>query len=211
MHLLSVLNISCKLSSSHHPQIDGPTKRTHQISEQHLHYFISYQQDDWTNIFHFTEFAYNNWMYSCTKVMPFFPCSGYHPRWSFLELPRVSMNPSAKDRLYPLRQILDEVSSHLQKEVASHECVATHQHMFHIRDHVALTYMRTTWSCDKLNYQWLGPFTISSHINEVNFHLDLLSHMQLHLLFRCSLLDWTLCQNYYFKSLPFQPVKGLEY
>ena len=76
--------------------------------------------------------------------MPFFAYNGYHPRWSFLEIPRVSMNPSAKDRLSPLRQIQDEVSSHLQKAVASHKRVATHQHMCHIRDHVALTYMRTT-------------------------------------------------------------------
>ena len=43
-HLLSLLNISCKLSSSHHPQIDGQIKCTSQTLEQYL----TYQRDDCT-------------------------------------------------------------------------------------------------------------------------------------------------------------------
>ena len=96
---LTLLNISCKLYSSYHPQIDGHIECTNETLEQYLCCFITYQQDDWTTILHFAKFEYNNSMHSTSKVMPFFAYSGYHPRWSFLELPRVCTNPSVEDQL----------------------------------------------------------------------------------------------------------------
>ena len=96
-HLLSLLKISRKvLSSSHHPQTNGKTTHINQTLEQYLCCLISHQQDDWIDILHFVEFAYNNSVQSSTKVTPFFAYTCYHPQWSFLELCLVSMNPNAK-------------------------------------------------------------------------------------------------------------------
>ena len=49
--------------------------------------------------------------------------------------------------------------------------------------------MRTTCHCDKLDHQRLGPFRISAQINDVAFRLDLPTHMRLHPIFHCSLLE----------------------
>ena len=73
-HLWEGLKISGKLSSAYHPQNDGQTKRTKQTLKQYLRCFISYQHDDWSNILHLSEFAYNNIVHSSTKVTPFDWC-----------------------------------------------------------------------------------------------------------------------------------------
>ena len=53
-----MLKVTCKLSSDYHPQIDGQAERTNQTLKQYLR-CLSYQQDDWADILHFVEFAYN--------------------------------------------------------------------------------------------------------------------------------------------------------
>ena len=63
-------------------------------------------------------------------------------------------------------------------------------------------------SCEKLDYQRLGPFLITAHINDVTFHLNLPAHMRLHPVFHSSLLEP--CRT---SSIPpsIQLVDGLEY
>jgi transposase InsO family protein len=78
-HLCDGLRITCKLSSAYHPETDGQTERTNQTPEQYLRCFISYQQDDWSQLLHLAEFAYNNIVHSSTKVTPFYAYTGNHP------------------------------------------------------------------------------------------------------------------------------------
>ena len=67
---LEILRVSCKLSSSYHPQIDGQTKGTSQTLEQYHRCLINYQQDDWTDFLRMVEFAYNT-IHSLKQRMPF--------------------------------------------------------------------------------------------------------------------------------------------
>ena len=53
-HLFKMLKVTCKLSSIYHPQIDGQVERTNQTLEQYLRCFLSYHQDDWADIHHYT-------------------------------------------------------------------------------------------------------------------------------------------------------------
>ena len=76
--------------------------------------FLSYQQDDWANILHFAEFAYNNSIHSSTRVTQFYTYTGYHPRRCVLETPELPTYPSADDHLERLRQIQAELSTHLR-------------------------------------------------------------------------------------------------
>ena len=123
-HLLESLGISRKLSSSYHPQTDGQTERTNQTLEQYLHCFINYQQDDWMDFLHMAEFAYNNSIHSSTGFTPFFANTGYHPRRMMLECPKVSKNPTVKDRLEKLKEIQTNLSHNLLHAQAKYKKVA---------------------------------------------------------------------------------------
>ena len=112
-HLLEMLKVSCKLSSSYHPQSDGQTERTNQTLEQYLRCFINYQQDDWVDFLHFAEFAYNNSVHSSTRYTPFFANIGYHPRWMMIEHPEILKNPTAKYHLLLLQEIHTTLYHHL--------------------------------------------------------------------------------------------------
>ena len=61
-HLMEALNVSCKLSSSYHPQTDGQTAQTNQTLEKYLRCFVNYQQDDWVKFLYFAGFAYDSFL-----------------------------------------------------------------------------------------------------------------------------------------------------
>jgi hypothetical protein len=198
-HLLEMLKVSCKLSSSYHPQSDGQTERTNQTLEQYLRCFINYQQDDWVDFLHFAEFAYNNSVHSSTGYTPFFANIGYHPRWMMVEHPETSKSPAVEDRLRQLQEVHVALSQHLHTAQATHKKAADRHRLdsspeepkFRIGDRVWLLRrnVKTTRPCDKLDYQRLGPFIISHQINDVAFRLDLPPHMHLHPVFHVSLLE----------------------
>ena len=102
-----MLSVTCNLSSGYHPQTDEQTERTNQMVEQYLRCFLSYQQDDWEDILHFAEFAYNNSIHSSTRV--------HHPRWCVFKTPNLPTNPSTQDHLERLRKIQAELSKHLHQ------------------------------------------------------------------------------------------------
>jgi hypothetical protein len=53
-------------------------------------------------------------VHSSTIITPFFAYCGQHPRWTFLELlPPSLVIPSTEERLSRIRQIQQEVSTHL--------------------------------------------------------------------------------------------------
>ena len=111
-HLLKMLKVTCNISSGYHPQTDGEAERTNQTLEQYLRCFLSYQQDDWADILHFAEFAYNNSIHSSTRVTPFYAYTGYHPRWCVLATTELPTNPRAEDHLEWLRKIQADISTH---------------------------------------------------------------------------------------------------
>jgi len=65
-------------TSGYHPEGDGQTKRTNQTLKQYLHIYYNYQQDNWSELLPFMEFAYNNALSATTGVSPFFANKRYH-------------------------------------------------------------------------------------------------------------------------------------
>ena len=136
IHLLEVLKISCKLSSSYHPQTDGQNERTNQTLEQYLRCFVNYQYDDWVDFLHFTEFAYNNTVHSSTGYTPFFANTGYHPRWTIIESLEISKNPTVEERLRQLQEVHVALSYHLHERFrrtlqSRNVCVNSKKYMLH--------------------------------------------------------------------------------
>ena len=195
-HMFKLLHTSCKLSSGYHPETNGQSERTNQTIEQYLRCFVNYQQDDWVDLLHSAEFAYNNSEHSSTGYSPFFANIGYHPRWTMLEHPELPTNPAAEDRLTRLQEIQDILSYHLRDAQNTQKKVADRHRRdssttFQVGDRVWLLQgsIKTTRPCCKLDYQRFGPYMISGKINDVTFRLDLPPHMHLHPVFHVSLLE----------------------
>ena len=63
----------------YHPKDNGQTEYMNQTLEQYLHVYCNYQQDNWSKLLPFTEFAYNNALSATTSVSPFFTDKRYYP------------------------------------------------------------------------------------------------------------------------------------
>ena len=66
-------------TSGYHLEANGQTECTNQTLEQYLCVYCNYQQDNWSELFPLTEFAFNNAPSDTTGVSPFFANKGYHP------------------------------------------------------------------------------------------------------------------------------------
>jgi hypothetical protein len=66
-----MLGIKTSISTAYHPQSDGQTERINQEIEAYLRHFISYRQDDWSDLLATAEFALNNRKQSATDLSPF--------------------------------------------------------------------------------------------------------------------------------------------
>ena len=66
-------------TSGYHPEGDGQIEHTNQTLEQYLYVYYNYQQDNWSELLPFMEFAYNNALSATTGVSPFFVNKEYHP------------------------------------------------------------------------------------------------------------------------------------
>ena len=75
----TTLDMRLHFTSGYHPKGDGQTKRMNQTLKQYLHIYCNYQQDNWSKLLPFVEFAYNNTLNTTTGVSPFFVNKGYHP------------------------------------------------------------------------------------------------------------------------------------
>ena len=73
------LSITPKLSTAHHPQMDGQTKVMNQDVQQYLHLFCAEEQDCWSEWLGLAQFAINNCQHSATKFSPFQLTHTYSP------------------------------------------------------------------------------------------------------------------------------------
>ena len=77
--LFKRLGSKLNLSSSHHPETDGQTERTHRTIEQILRAYVEPQHADWVTWLPIAEFAYNNSTHSSTHQTPFLANYGFNP------------------------------------------------------------------------------------------------------------------------------------
>jgi transposase InsO family protein len=95
--LMSLLNLSRKMSTAYHPQTDGQTERLNQTIEQYIRCYCNFEQNDWESMLAMAEFAYNNSLTAGTGLSPFYANYGFHPRCNW-PVQAIVHNPAA--RLY---------------------------------------------------------------------------------------------------------------
>ena len=73
------LGISPKLSTVHHPQMDGQTEVMNREVQQYLCLFCAEEQEHWVDWLGLAQFAINNRQHSATKFSPFQLTHTYTP------------------------------------------------------------------------------------------------------------------------------------
>lgn len=78
-----ILGIQLKLSTAFHPQTDGQTEIMNQYLDQRLRPFVSYYQDNWSELLPMMDYAQLTLPHSSIGMSPFELINGYTARTSF--------------------------------------------------------------------------------------------------------------------------------
>jgi len=184
------LGVKASLSTAFHPQTDGETERVNQEIEQFFRVFCNFQQDNWSDLLPFAEFAHNVRAHSATGQSPFQVWYGYQPEF-IPPLSFATQIPTVEIRLKVLEQIRREVSAALQvaSEVMKRKGPSAASQKFTIDQQVWLegTNVKTTHPKAKLAPRRHGPFKILS-TTPTNSRLKLPPSWRIHPVFHNSLL-----------------------
>ena len=75
----TALNMWLHFTSGYYSENDGQTKYMNQTLKQYFYIYCNYQQDNWSELLPFMEFAYNNALNATISISPFFANKRYYP------------------------------------------------------------------------------------------------------------------------------------
>jgi transposase InsO family protein len=78
-----ILGTQLKLSTAFHPQTDGQTEIMNQYLDQRLRPFVSYYQDNWSELLPVMDYAQLTMPHESIGMSPFELLNAYPPRTSF--------------------------------------------------------------------------------------------------------------------------------
>src|SRR4051794_25451824 len=194
--LWTKLGMKLAMSTAFHPQTDGQTERANQVLEQVLRNYTTYEQDNWDELLPFAEFAYNNSVNTSTGFSPFYVLYGQEVNtWSTIV--HATNNPEATTKTDKVTDIIESVKKNL---TAARETQATNYNKHHrdvqfdVGDKVLLSTKNLKLAAlalapsRKFLPRFTRPFTITSVISPVAYHLDLPANLKIHPTFHISLL-----------------------
>ena len=82
--LMDHLGVKLNMSTPFHPQTDGQTERVNQVLEAYLRHYCNFMQDDWADLLHMAEYAYNTATSESTKMSPFEANYGFQPETQWM-------------------------------------------------------------------------------------------------------------------------------
>ncbi|SPC62077.1 uncharacterized protein UHOD_12159 [Ustilago sp. UG-2017b] len=153
---------------------DGQTEHVNQVLEQFLRGYSNHLQTDWSDLLPLAKFSYNNAEHASTQLIPFFTNYGYHPRFSFDNTDPAPLPPFPAARSYAdqLKQLHEYVRGELDKansqsaEQFNKRRLPSPQFQPGDRVWLSAENIRSLCPTKKLDYHCLGPFSITSSINE---------------------------------------------
>ena len=184
-------DIKRNLSTAFHPETDGQTERTNAILEQFLRAYVNYQQDDWTELLPYAEFAYNNSRQETIGRSPFYANYGHNPVYESTGhmIPEKSIQPEGMSQLHKvLKAGITEAQMSYKEYAYRHRKPDPNWNQ---GDKVWLIprNIQTMRPAKKLDYKKLGPFRILAKIGTKAYKLDLPDSMKVHPTFHVSLLE----------------------
>jgi transposase InsO family protein len=196
----TILGIKLKLSTADQPQTDGQTEIVNQYIDQRLRPFVSYYQDDWSDLLPIVDFAQASLEHTATGQSSFQTELAYSPRTSF-DWREISDTASVKEKLN--RTDAQEFARRIQEawknaregmklaQVRYQAQANRHRREpdFTVGDRVWVRTKswRTHRPSHKLDHQMAGPFQIVEQIGH-SFRLELPPSIKVHPVFHASKL-----------------------
>jgi len=186
--LNNLLEIQTKLSMAYHPQIDEQTERINQELEQYLRVFIDHRQEQWPDWLGTAEFAYNNKIYTATKISPFKANYGQDPRMGF-EGRRKRKYEAVGKFVKRMKKIQKEAKAVLGKVQEEMKKFANRRRRkkeeYKVGDLVLLSTKDLKWQMkgrrsEKLTEHFVGPYKVKGIISSNAIELELPKSIKIH-------------------------------
>ena len=186
--LNELLGIKTKLLIAFHPQTDGQTERMNQELEQYLCMFIDHCQEQWPDWLGMAEFAYNNKVYTGTKVLPFEANNGRIPRIGF-EMRKKGRYEKAEKFTERMKKVQEKAKAapakaqeDIKKYADKHRLEAAE---YKVGDLVLLSTKDLKWQIksrhsEKLTERFVEPYKVKAIISSNAVELDLPATIKMH-------------------------------
>jgi len=186
--LNNLLEIQTKLSMAYHPQTDRQTKRINQELEQYLRVFIDHRQEQWPDWLGTAEFAYNNKIYTATKILPFKANYSQDPRMGFEER-RKGKYEVVEKFVEKMKKIQEEAKVALEKAQEEIKKFANRRQRkeeeYRVEDLVLLNTKDLKWQMkrrrsEKLTERFVGPYKVKGIVSSNAIELELPKSIRIH-------------------------------
>ena len=189
--MFKALGIEQRFSTTYHPQTQGQVENLNGWLETFLRMFCTHQKDNWADLLHLAEFAWNNHHHSSIRMTPFFANYGMHPTITNVPSAGQQDTPTRIKRLSELRlEIREQIGRAQEEQKHQYNKRRDQEARFKVGDKVYLAtdHMVTDEGSKKLSDLRMGPFPVTEIIGEGAYWLKLPPHMKVHLVFNVTLL-----------------------
>ena len=187
--LNKMLGIETKLSTAYHPKTDGQTERTNQKLEQYLRMYDNHRQNNWSEWLIMAEFAFNNKVYTATKMSQFQVNYGRELRMGF-DIRKKRKNEKTeefaremKERHKEARAVLVRLQKEMKRQVdksrkETEEYKVDDKVLISIKDFSMELMKRVT---KKLTEKFIEPYVVRKIVSENVVELELLALLRIYL------------------------------
>ena len=189
--MFKALGIEQRYSSAYHPQTQGQVENLNGWLETFLRMFCDHRKENWADLLHLAEFAWNNHHHSSLEMTPFYANYGMHP--TMTDLPSEGQYDLPR-RIQRLLETREEIKTQLaEAQQRQSETYNKHRNLepeFKEGDKVYLSTKNlvTDEGSKKLSDLRTGPFTVLKKVGEGAYKLKLPKHMKLNPVFNVALL-----------------------
>ena len=192
--LMNQLEIHHKLSTAYYLQTDEQTKRMNQTLKQYLRCYINYRQNDWIQLLSVAQLTFNSATTEVISVSSFFANYEFESKTFKESCKFVQLAQKATLQIEQLQLLQKELQKNIQflsKRITLYANKKKDRKSTFKKKNKAYLLrwnIKTKRSSNKLNHTKLESYKILEAKESINYKLNLITFMRIHLIFYICLL-----------------------